>query len=231
MGALGLDLIWAKSCHETLVLLAHYGNGGSRYENPRVIDMVEDMTVHPGSMAWLLRLLKSIDRIYSEECQEQHVLEEHPEEYPLNLEESPAAPVVLVQKATRVRVSPSRPRQKTKRHKLNASRFVDIVALDDDDDEEEEEEEGGGEERVHHREEIASSGKRTFQSRIDAIIERLSRHAQEDVTSNLAQKMSPILASPPKSIFVVDFYSGAFLFCIYDFVFIITTQLALERFP
>ena len=133
------------------MLLAHYGNGGSRYENPRVIDMVEDMTVHPGSMAWLLRLLKSIDRIYSEECQEQHVLEEHPEEYPLNLEESPAAPVVLVQKATRVRASPSRPRQKTKRRKLNASRFVDIVALDDDDDdddeeeeEEEEEEEGGG---------------------------------------------------------------------------------------
>ena len=88
-----------------------------------------------------------------------------------------------------------------------------------------------GKECVRHREEIASSGKRTFQSRIDAIIERLSRRAQEDVTSNLAQKMSPIPASPPKSIFVVDFYSGAFLFCIYDFVFIITTQLALERFP
>ena len=129
------------------MLLAHYGNGRSRYEDPHVIDMVEDMTVRLGSMAWLLQLLKSIDHIYSEECQEQHVLEEHPEEYPLNLEESPAAPIVLVQKATRVRASPSRPRQKTKRRKLNASRFVDIVALDDDDDddeeEEEEEEEGG----------------------------------------------------------------------------------------
>ena len=148
MGALGLDLIWAKNCHETLVLLAHYGNGGSRYEDPRVIDMVEDMTVRPGSMARLLRLLKSIDHIYSEECQEQRVLEEHPEEYPLNLKESPAAPVVLVQKATRVRASPSRPRQKTKRRKLNVSRFVDIVALDDDDDDDDdddEEEEGEGE--------------------------------------------------------------------------------------
>ena len=110
--------------------------------------MVEDMMVCPGSMVRLLRLLKSIDHIYSEECQEQHVLEEHPEEYPLNLEESPAVPIVLVQKAMRVRASPSRPRQKTKCRKLNASRFVDIVTLDDDDDDEEEEEkeekEGGG---------------------------------------------------------------------------------------
>ena len=228
MGALDLDLIWAKSCHETLVLLAHYGNGGSRYEDPRVIDMVEDMTVRPGSMARLLWLLKSIDHIYSEECQEQRVLEEHPEEYPLNLEESPAAPAVLDQKVTRVRASPSRPRRKTKRRKLDASRFVDIVALDD---EEQEEQEEGAEERVHHQEEIVSSGKRSFQDRIDAIIKRLSRRTQEDVTSNLPQKMSPIPASPPKSIFVVDFYSGAFLVFIYDFVFIITTQLALERFP
>ena len=223
MGAFGLDLIWAKNCHQALLLLAHYGNGGSRYEDPCVIDRVEDATVRPGSMARLLRLLKSVDHIYSEERQEQRVIEEDPEEYPLDLEESPAAadqataaPVVLVPKVTVVSPPPlassSRPRRKTKCRKLNASHFVDIVALDDDDDDEEEEEEG--EERVYHREETVSSGKRTFQDRIDTIIERFSRRTQEDVTSNLPQKRPLIPASPPKSIYVVDFYSGASLVCI-----------------
>ena len=223
MGAFGLDLIWAKNCHQALLLLAHYGNGGSRYEDPRVIDRVEDATVRLGSMAQLLRLLKSVDHIYSEECQEQCVIEEDPEEYPLDLEESPvaadqatAAPVVLVLKVTVVSppllASSSRPRRKTKRHKLNASHFVDIVALDDDDGDEEEEKEG--EERVYHREETVSSGKRTFQDRIDTIIKRFSRRTQEDVPSNLPQKRPLIPASPPKSIYVVDFYSGASLVCI-----------------
>ena len=174
-------------------------------------------------MAWLLRLLKSVDHIYSEERQEQCVIEEDPEEYPLDLEESPAAadqataaPVVLVPKVTVVSPPPlassSRPRRKTKRRKLNASHFVDIVALDDDDDDEEEEKEG--EERVYHREETVSSGKRTFQDRIDTIIKWFSRRTQEDITSNLPQKRPLIPASPPKSIYVVDFYSGASLVCI-----------------
>ena len=177
---------------------------------------------HPGSMARLLRLLKSVDHIYSEERQEQRVIEEDPEEYPLDLEESPAAadqataaPIVLVPKVTVVSppllASSSRPRQKTKRCKLNVSHYMDIVALDDDDDDDEEEE---GEEHVYHREETVSSGKRTFQDRIDTIIERFSRRTQEDVTSNLPQKRPLIPASPQKSIYVVDFYSGASLVCI-----------------
>ena len=242
MGALGLDLTWAKSCYETLALLAHYGNDGSRYEDPRVIAMVEDKTVRPGSMARLLRLLKSVDHVYSEDYQEPRVLEEHSEECPSDLEECPAAadeatadPVVLAQKAPGVRLASSQLRRKTKRRKLNVSSFVDVDALDDDDDddeeEEEEEEEEEGEERVHRREEIVSSGKRSFQDRIDTIIERFSRRTQEGVTSNLPQNISLIPAPPPKSIYVVDFYSGVSLASIYDFVFIITTQLALERFP
>ena len=72
--------------------------------------------------------------------------------------------------------SPSRPRRKTKRRKLDVSHFVDIVALDD---EEQEEQEEGAEERVHHQEEIVSSGKQSFQDRIDAIIEWLSRCTQD----------------------------------------------------
>ena len=191
MGAFGLDLIWAKNCHQALLLLAHYGNGGSRYEDPCVIDRVEDAMVCPGSMAQLLWLLKSVDHIYSEERQEQCVIEEDPEEYPLDLEESPtavdqatAAPIVLVPKVTVVSppllASSSRPCQKTKRRKLNASHFVDIVTLDDDDDDDDDEEEG--EEHVYHQEEMVSPGKRTFQDRIDTIIEWFSRRTQEDIT-------------------------------------------------
>ena len=132
MGAFGLDLIWAKNCHQALLLLAHYGNGGSRYEDPRVIDRVEDATVRPGSMARLLRLLKSVDHIYSEERQEQRVIEEDPEEYPLDLEESPAAadqataaPVVLVPKVAVV----SPPHQQIHKNLPEHHRFCNIPTI------------------------------------------------------------------------------------------------------
>ena len=92
---------------------------------------------------------------------------------------------------------------------------MDIVALDDDDDDDDDDdEEEEGEECVYHREEMVSSGKRTFQDRIDTIIEWFSCRTQEDIISNLPQKRPPIPASPPKSIYIVDFYSGASLVCI-----------------
>lgn len=39
---LKLDTEWGTRCEETLALIAFYGKNGSRYEDSRVVDMIND---------------------------------------------------------------------------------------------------------------------------------------------------------------------------------------------
>ena len=64
MRALDLDSAWGEKCVHTLTLLSLYGRGGTRYEDPRVIDMLEDITYN---MPQFWRLLRLVDESYQED--------------------------------------------------------------------------------------------------------------------------------------------------------------------
>lgn len=59
-------------CEETLALVALYGPGGSRYEDARVLDMIEDKSTPKGKpYKRFLKLLRSINLDW---------LKDHPED-------------------------------------------------------------------------------------------------------------------------------------------------------
>ena len=97
--------------------------------------------------------------------------------------------------------------RKTKRRKLDTNLFVDIAAVEEED--EEEEREGS----THHCEVLGPSGKRSYQHKIDTIIERFSGREKVSLSSPQRRSQIPhgIPVGPLKSIFIVDFYSGEFL--------------------
>ena len=64
MRALDLDSAWGKKCDDTLTLLSLYGSSGTRYKDPRVIDMLEDITYN---MPQFWRLLRLVDESYQED--------------------------------------------------------------------------------------------------------------------------------------------------------------------
>lgn len=66
--ALNLDSDWGQRCQDTLALVDFYGINGERYEDPRVIDMINDTGIpKPNIMDKFLRLLKAVDRTFTEE--------------------------------------------------------------------------------------------------------------------------------------------------------------------
>ncbi|KAL4080354.1 hypothetical protein V8B97DRAFT_2020960 [Scleroderma yunnanense] len=70
--ALDLDSDWEQRCREILLLVTYYGNNGTRYEDSRVIDMINDTAVpKPNVMDKFLRLLKTVDRTFAEETLQQ----------------------------------------------------------------------------------------------------------------------------------------------------------------
>ncbi|KAF9227261.1 hypothetical protein BS17DRAFT_775202 [Gyrodon lividus] len=66
---LKLDANWGMACQETLSLVAYYGKHGSRYEDSRVVDMINDASApKPKTMERFSRLLRSVDESFTEEA-------------------------------------------------------------------------------------------------------------------------------------------------------------------
>ena len=101
--------------------------------------------------------------------------------------------------------------RKAKRRKLDTNRFVDIAAIEEEEEEEGEEDEREG--SVCRPEVVRPSGKRSYQNKIDTIIERFSKREEVPPRSPSRRSQIPncIPGTPLKSIFIVDFYSGEFL--------------------
>jgi len=105
---------------------------------------------------------------------------------------------------------------------LSANRFVDVAAVESNEEEDKsDKEEDRLEECIHHPQLVGRSGKQSYQQKIDAIIERLDCKTPEEATSIKSPKMlqlpKGIPLPPQKSIFVVDFFSGTFVFLHYGF--------------
>lgn len=67
-----MDSPSGPDCEETLTLLALYGPGGSRYEDMRVLDMIEDKSTPKGEL--YKRFLNLLRVIHSD------WLKDHPED-------------------------------------------------------------------------------------------------------------------------------------------------------
>ncbi|KAH7888603.1 hypothetical protein F5I97DRAFT_2003561 [Phlebopus sp. FC_14] len=66
---LKVDIKWGENCQETLSLVEFYGKNGTRYEDSRVIRMIEDTAPpKPKAMERFVRLLKNIDDDYVREA-------------------------------------------------------------------------------------------------------------------------------------------------------------------
>lgn len=66
---LKLDTVWGEECEETLTLLAYYGKNGTRYEDSRVLDMINDTSPpKPNAMYKFLCFLRSVDENFIEEA-------------------------------------------------------------------------------------------------------------------------------------------------------------------
>ncbi|KAI6046071.1 hypothetical protein EDC04DRAFT_1869523 [Pisolithus marmoratus] len=66
--SLGLDSEWDKRCREILTLVSFYGNNGTRYEDPRVVDMMNSTAVpEPNVIDKFFGLLKSVHQTFMAE--------------------------------------------------------------------------------------------------------------------------------------------------------------------
>lgn len=66
--SLGLDSEWDTRCQETMNLVSYYGKNGTRYQDPRVIDMMNDTAVADLKMIdKFLELLKTVHRTFTTE--------------------------------------------------------------------------------------------------------------------------------------------------------------------
>ena len=182
-----------------LTLVSWYGPNGMRYEDSRVLNMMQDTAdPQPDTFNKFLNLLKLADSSYSEDVLGESLLE----------------PLASSSQSNVHRRTPSQTTQKVKHHKLMANWFLDVTAVEDDEEEAEEK----VEEPIYRPE---PSGKRTYQEAINAIINRLNHRTPEQAacvdppeTLQLPEGIVPPLQ---KSIFIVDFFSGTF----YEFVFMV----------
>ncbi|KAI9569747.1 hypothetical protein HD554DRAFT_1978936, partial [Boletus coccyginus] len=63
---LKLDTVWGEQCEETLTLLAYYGKNGTRYEDSRVLDMINDTSPpKPNAMYKFLCFLRSVEEDFT----------------------------------------------------------------------------------------------------------------------------------------------------------------------
>ncbi|KAF8557587.1 hypothetical protein OG21DRAFT_1505085 [Imleria badia] len=66
---LKLDRKWGEECEETLLLVAFYGKNGSRYEDARVVDMINDMSPpRANTMDKFLLFLRSVDESFTRDA-------------------------------------------------------------------------------------------------------------------------------------------------------------------
>ncbi|KAF8842999.1 hypothetical protein BDN67DRAFT_964880 [Paxillus ammoniavirescens] len=66
---LKLDANWGAKCQETLSLVTYYGKNGSRYEDSRVVDMINDTSApKTKTMERFFRLLRNVDENFNEEA-------------------------------------------------------------------------------------------------------------------------------------------------------------------
>lgn len=65
---LKLDRKWGEECQETSALVAFYGKSGSRYEDSRVVDMIDDTSPpKENAMDRFLRVLRSVDDSFTQD--------------------------------------------------------------------------------------------------------------------------------------------------------------------
>lgn len=66
---LKLNAAWGEECQETLVLLGYYGKNGSRYEDSRIMEMINDTSPPKAhTMSRFLRFLRSVDESFAQEA-------------------------------------------------------------------------------------------------------------------------------------------------------------------
>lgn len=177
--------------------------------------MTKDSTVlQPDSMDALLQLLQFVDHTYTEDRLGQS---------PLQLIGA-IIPSTFSQGSVHHGLS-GKTSWHAKHRKLNANRFIDVAAVKNDEEEDKgDEEEDRSEECVHHHQPVGHSGKESYQQKIDAIIEWLNNKTPKEATSIRLPKMLQLPAGialpPPKSIFMVDFFSGTFYKDVYSLVFL-----------
>lgn len=77
INSFGLRTAWGEACTETLKLMALYGPGGSRLEDPRVVSMIDEPpAVTTGmQMKAFLKLLRQVD----EEWDNDHLVDSNSE--------------------------------------------------------------------------------------------------------------------------------------------------------
>jgi hypothetical protein len=60
---------WGGECQETSVLVAFYGKNGTRYEDSRVVDMIDDTSLpKANAMDRFLRVLRGVDESFNEDA-------------------------------------------------------------------------------------------------------------------------------------------------------------------
>lgn len=63
---LKLDTKWGEECRETLGLVRFYGKNGSRYEDSRVVDMINDiLPPKANTIDKFLRFLRIVDESFA----------------------------------------------------------------------------------------------------------------------------------------------------------------------
>ena len=68
--ALRVDPQWGEDCQETSLLVGYYGKNGSRYEDSRVVDMINDTSQAPrtNTMDRFLRFLRHVDDCFTQDA-------------------------------------------------------------------------------------------------------------------------------------------------------------------
>lgn len=65
---LNLNSDWAQQCQDTLALVKFYGIDGTRYEDSRVVNMINSTAVpKPNVMDKFLELLQTVDCTFTED--------------------------------------------------------------------------------------------------------------------------------------------------------------------
>lgn len=66
--ALNLSKDWCERHEEMLSLVGFYGKNGTRYEDPHIVSMIDDMSVpKPNVMEKFMRVLNTVHQDFTEE--------------------------------------------------------------------------------------------------------------------------------------------------------------------
>ena len=66
---LRVDPQWGEDCQETSLLAGYYGKNGSRYEDSRVVDMINDTSPpRANTVDRFLRFLRHVDHCFTQDA-------------------------------------------------------------------------------------------------------------------------------------------------------------------